>query len=75
MSSSSGPESVGVSVQPVLVELDDKLKAKLVNDLSSICEISKSEARAMLERDRWNIQVKSLILVFFESVLIVFRPR
>ncbi len=62
-SSSPEPEDVGLlSVTPVLIELDEGLKGKLVSDLASICDVSGEEARHMLEAHKWNMQVRLLQL-------------
>lgn len=46
-----------VSIAEVKIELNDDLKYKLVQDLSSICSIDETAGRQMLEAYKWNMQV------------------
>ncbi|CAL8100798.1 unnamed protein product [Orchesella dallaii] len=61
----SDVEAFGVSIAEVAIELDENLKSKLVDDLSSICSVNKQTAREMLEAHRWNMQ--RAIDTFFDA--------
>jgi len=48
----------GVEVGTVVLDLDENLRRKLVEDLSCICSVSTDIAKDMLLTHNWNIQVQ-----------------
>ncbi len=55
--SSASSAGSKITVSEVLIELDDNLKSKLINDLMQICEVDEDTAKGTLQNYRWSMQV------------------
>ena len=58
-SSNASNDEDRIEVADVLIELDDTLKGKLIDDFAAICDVSLAVSRETLIRHKWNIQVRS----------------